>query len=52
MKGEEYINDIANQVGTCRDQAVNSGHRCTGARGGPPDLVAWDLIEQLHALIQ
>ena len=23
-------------------------HRCTGNRGGHPDLIAWDLIETLH----
>lgn len=32
-------------------EAVNdqsSGHRCTGTRGGHPDLVAWDLTEFLY----
>ena len=29
----------------------NSTHRCVGAQGGHPDLVAWDAVEQLHALL-
>ena len=27
-------------------------HRCVGKKGGHPDLVAWDVIEQLHHLLE
>lgn len=42
-------NDI---VTTCvkdtSDPRYHEGHRCTGAMGGHPDLIAWDLLELLH----
>eukprot|EP00339_Tiarina_fusa_P023216 CAMPEP_0117005862 /NCGR_PEP_ID=MMETSP0472-20121206/6303_1 /TAXON_ID=693140 ORGANISM="Tiarina fusus, Strain LIS" /NCGR_SAMPLE_ID=MMETSP0472 /ASSEMBLY_ACC=CAM_ASM_000603 /LENGTH=369 /DNA_ID=CAMNT_0004707177 /DNA_START=16 /DNA_END=1125 /DNA_ORIENTATION=+ len=27
-------------------------HRCIGARGGHPDLIAWDVVEEVHDLLQ
>lgn len=30
----------------------NNFHRCTGVHGGHPDLIAWDVIEAAHELLQ
>lgn len=36
-------------AGTCENDP--NAHRCVGARGGHPDLVAWDVVENLHDLL-
>ncbi|GKY90533.1 hypothetical protein MPSEU_000027000 [Mayamaea pseudoterrestris] len=52
--GEECGSDESTGVGECLNVAVKGGrnpadmHRCTGRKGGHPDLVAWDVIEKLH----
>jgi hypothetical protein len=51
--------DSWNTVGVCLMEGDESPfgrvpvdmHRCTGARGGHPDLLAWDIIEELYRLI-
>jgi hypothetical protein len=30
----------------------NAMHRCTGAKGGHPDLIAWDVMEALFRLLE
>ena len=36
-------------IGVCGDD--ETAHRCIGARGGHPDLVAWDVVEAVHELV-
>jgi hypothetical protein len=49
---DECASDNRQKVGTCQTNPshprYDAGHRCIGARGGHPDLIAWDLVEVLH----
>eukprot|EP00934_Nitzschia_sp_Nitz4_P000316 Nitzschia sp. Nitz4//scaffold225_size51843//18127//19296//NITZ4_006894-RA/size51843-processed-gene-0.58-mRNA-1//1//CDS//3329542672//316//frame0 len=52
VNGRQYIDMLGEcatnqwmEVGECQDDM--SAHRCIGARGGHPDLIAWDVIEAL-----
>ena len=48
------------EVGTCWDRGQTTPygrkppdmHRCTGPRGGHADLLAWDLIEAIHKVLE
>ena len=47
------------RAGTCNDPGLTNTtrnpadmHRCTGPRGGHPDLLAWDTMEALHKLLK
>jgi hypothetical protein len=59
IHGRKYIDilkmecgaDAFNMVGTCKEG--NKGkdeHRCTGVKGGYPDLIAWEVAEILNKL--
>ena len=55
----ECASDERTVIGVCLDVGNNDGgrnpqdmHRCTGQNGGHPDLVAWDVIEQLFSLLE
>lgn len=52
---QECSSDTRHIVTTCITNTTSyryqNGHRCMGAYGGHPDLIAWDLIEALHELI-
>jgi hypothetical protein len=44
--------DVMNGFGTCQNgDNGKDKHRCTGAYGGPFDVIAWDLIETLDGLL-
>jgi hypothetical protein len=60
IDGRQYVEEMGGAecgvpslvtVGTCiedeTDPDYKDGHRCMGALGGPPDLVAWDVVEAL-----
>ena len=57
--GNECGSDSLYEIGTClHSVADNNGgrdpkdmHRCTGKEGGHPDLVVWDMIEQLREVL-
>ncbi len=46
--GEECSSDDWQKVGVCSNDT--SKHRCIGARGGHPDLLVWEILENLHDL--
>lgn len=52
----ECVTDVQRDVGTCnldkKSRRFANGHRCMGEKGGHPDLVAWDVIEALHEMLQ
>ncbi|CAB9496416.1 expressed unknown protein [Seminavis robusta] len=52
----ECSSDSRAQVGTCNtdvsDSRFKQGHRCTGGRGGHPDLIAWDVITMLRKIFR
>ncbi|CAB9518264.1 expressed unknown protein [Seminavis robusta] len=52
---EECSIDGRTAVGTCDTDPTGTrfrdGHRCTGSRGGHPDLIAWDVVEALHNVL-
>jgi hypothetical protein len=63
LNGRTHINvlgecgtDGPNEIGNCLmagdpspyGREAENMHRCTGPRGGHADLLAWDLIEELH----
>jgi hypothetical protein len=49
---DECGTNIQFGFGTCQNgDNGKDQHRCTGAYGGPFDLIAWDLIETLNGLL-
>eukprot|EP00797_Seminavis_robusta_P003058 Sro1191_g250910.2 (170) ;mRNA; r:14848-15357 len=52
----ECSTDTRHNVSTCitdtESYRFRNGHRCMGQRGGHPDLIAWDLIDSLHDLLE
>ncbi|GKY96597.1 hypothetical protein MPSEU_000619300 [Mayamaea pseudoterrestris] len=52
----------SDEPGICRNTGDNHNggnlrepeamHRCTGMKGGHPDLVAWDIVEELYDLLE
>lgn len=59
LLGFECGSDDINTVEKCREptdppkkstRPSNEMHRCTGAKGGHPDLIAWEVTEVLHKL--
>jgi hypothetical protein len=56
INGRKYINllkmecggDRYEMVGTCTEK--KNSHRCTGVKGGHPDLIAWEVAEFLNTL--
>ena len=65
ISGRKYIDKMkmecgamnVNSAGPCYEdsdknvsRAANSMHRCVGAKGGHPDLIAWEVAEKLNAL--
>jgi hypothetical protein len=48
--GMECGSNYHHTVGICGGQ--ENAHRCTGKYGGHPDLIAWDVIETLHTLLE
>lgn len=55
LNGREHIEALGEcgatsvlGVDICHMENAQSMHRCTGPKGGHPDLTAWDLIEALH----
>lgn len=56
IQGRQYIGDLGEcssdswqGVGVCGEDGT--AHRCIGHRGGHPDLIAWDVIESMYALL-
>lgn len=54
----ECGSDDMHGIGVCLeagDKSVSRDptemHRCTGEKGGHPDLVAWDIVEELHHIL-
>ena len=65
ISGRKYIDRMkmecgamdVNSEGPCYEDSdknvsrvANSMHRCVGAKGGHPDLIAWEVAEKLNAL--
>lgn len=56
IDGRKYIGELGEcgsdlktgDPGHCNEGSP--GHRCTGPKGGHPDLIAWDVIESLYTL--
>lgn len=46
--GEECSSDDWKKVGICSNDVTK--HRCIGSRGGHPDLLVWEILENLHSL--
>jgi muramoyltetrapeptide carboxypeptidase LdcA involved in peptidoglycan recycling len=55
-KVQECATDTRRTVDTCvtntSSYRYRNGHRCTGARGGHADLIAWEVVEALHDLLK
>ena len=56
VHGRKYIEQLGEcgsnawqEIGTCQDSP--DMHRCIGARGGHPDLIAWDMVEDVNELL-
>ena len=55
----ECGSDVISEMGTCRNtgdgvkgsREAEAMHRCTGLNGGHPDLVSWDIVEQLYEVL-
>jgi hypothetical protein len=47
--GECGSDDKSGKSARCDEKSP--GHRCTGPKGGHPDLIAWDVIESLHKVL-
>jgi hypothetical protein len=59
INGRKYIDllkmecgaDGFDMVGSCKEGNKGKGeHRCTGVKGGHPDLIAWEVAEILNKL--
>ena len=65
IDGRKYIDKLKmecganrlNSTGLCYEDSdknvspkANGMHRCTGSKGGHPDLIAWEVAEKLNAL--
>ena len=55
----ECGSDVISGMGICRNtgdgtdgsREAEAMHRCTGLNGGHPDLISWDIIEQLYEVL-
>ena len=55
LGGDECSSNVGDKVTTCAKRSTSvykNGHRCTGAKGGQSDLIAWDVVEALHDVLQ
>lgn len=56
LGGNECSSDSFQIVATCitdrNSKRYANGHRCVGPDGGQADLIAWDLVETLHELLE
>lgn len=56
LGGKECSSNVGEKVSTCVTDRSNivykNGHRCTGDKGGQPDLIAWDVVDALHDVLK